>query len=359
MTQSILEAKRTPSNPRRYGMTVLGVVIALVVIASLVGLYFMNAAATGPSAAEARIQSWVNQLGDEELTPSRHLAQQKLEQAGDAAVDPLIAALHSSNAALRRNSAEMLGFISSPRALVALTTALANDSAVSVRSRAAWALGELYDLRAVSALERASVLDQNPQVRQEAAASLEALRSHLALEAGKNERITRAFAVAPGQPNLVYLAEMNQILISRDGGKTWGPAAGTLPSRVDSMAVSPLNSNLIYGGTESLGLYKSTDGGATWSAAGQGLGLEPGVRLDIAAIAIDPLDPERVYVATGAWVGTSQTTLVPTGVVVSLDGGDTWQKMSMPLTKTPITRLVIVENELYAATMDEVISIPL
>lgn len=358
MTHSILEAIRL-DHARRYSITLLGVGIALAFILALAGLYFMNAAATGPSAAESRLQSWVNQLGDEQLTPARHLAQHKLEQAGDAAVDPLIAALHSSNAALRRNSAEMLGFISSPRALESLTTTLANDPVVSVRSRAAWALGELYDLRAVTALERAAVLDQNLEVRQEASASLDALRSHLALGAGKDDRTTSAFAVAPSQPNIVYLADMNQISISRDGGKTWSLVGGTLPSRVNSVAVSPLNSNLIYAGTESLGLYKSTDGGATWRAADQGLGLEPGVRLDVSAIAIDPVDPARVYVARGAWVGTSQATIVPLGVMMSLDGGDTWQRMSTPPTQAPITRLVIVGNELYASAADAVISIPL
>jgi hypothetical protein len=359
MSQSILKGNRARNDVRHYGLTLLGVVIALAIIVVLVGLYFVNAAATGPSAAQARIQTWVNQLSDEQLTPSRHLAQQQLEKAGEASVDPLIAALHSPNASLRRNSAEMLGFIGSTRALESLMVTLANDPVASVRSRAAWALGELHDLRAVNALERASVSDQNPQVRLEASGSIDALRSHLAEEAAKNERLVDTFAVAPDQPNVVYLAEMNQISISRDGGKTWNPAASTLPSRVTALAVSPSNPNILYAGTESLGLYESADGGVTWIARNQGLGLEPGMRLTVTALTIDPRNPDRVYAAKGTWIGTSRATLVPLGIMLSLDGGETWQKVDMLAPQAAITRLVIIGNGLYALVNDEIISLSL
>lgn len=344
----------TQINLRKYGMTILGVVIALGIIVTLAGLYFMNAGAVGPSAAEARIQGWVGQLHDTELTPARHLAQQNLEKAGDSAVDPLVSALHSPDSTLRRNSAEMLGFIASPRSLDGLSGSLANDPVSSVRARAAWALGELHDTRAVNALVLASVLDQDIKVRREASGSLDALRANLAESAGKNERITSAFATAPGDANIIYLAEMNHISISHDGGKSWNPAPASPPSRVTALAVNPSDVNEVFAGTESMGLYESTDGGNTWASRNEGLGLDPGVRLTVTAIAIDPSNTDRVYLATGEWIGTSEATLTPLGIKLSSDRGLTWQPMTMVPVTSATTRLVIFGNTLYALTGDRV-----
>lgn len=359
MKQPIWHAAQDRSRIRKYSISILGVAIAVALITGAVGLYFVNVAATGPSASDSRVQAWVGQLDSEELTPARHLAQQHLEEAGGAAVDPLVSALHSPDSTLRRNSAEMLGFIGSPRSVNALAAALANDPVASVRSRAAWALGESNDLQAVSPLETASVRDQDARVRQEALGSLDALRSHLAMLAGKNDKNAGAFAIAPSQPSTVYLAVLNQISVSRDGGKTWIPVGGKLPSRVSSMVVSPANPNLIFAGTESLGLYETTDGGTTWRERNQGLGLGPGVRLSVTAVTIDPQQPDRVYVARGVWIGGEEASLSPLGVMVSQDRGASWAQANLPPGNRPISRLVIFGNELYVASGDAVTSIPL
>lgn len=354
MAQSIWKAPNVLTNLRNHGMTILGVAIALAIIGAVASLYFLNAAATPPSAAESRIQTWVGQLRDQELTPARHLAQQNLEKAGEAAVDPLVSALHSPDSIQRRNSAEMLGFIGSPRSLDGLSAALANDPVPSVRARAAWALGELHDLRAVNALELASVLDQDIKVREEASGSIDAIRADLAVAAGKNAKITSAFATSPGNSNVAYLADMNRVSISRDGGKTWNSVPNSLPSRVTSLAIDPSDADVVYAGTESMGLYESRDAGATWKPRNQGLGLDPGVRLTITAIAIDPSSPSRIYVATGEWIGTSEATLTPLGIKFSIDGGDTWHSVNMASGAQPAIRLVVFGNTLYALTGDQV-----
>lgn len=191
------------------------------------------------------------------------------------------------------------------------------------------------------------VLDPDSQVRREAKYSLTAEQARLAVAAGKNDTQISAFALAPSAPEVVYLAEMNQQAISRDGGKTWNAQTGKTSSRIVALAVSPTNSNVVYAGTESLGLYKSTDGGTTWVAMNQGLGQQPGERLSVTALAIDPQNPERVYAALGTWVGTSHASLLPRGIIQSLDQGQTWRLVDLGRNQV-ISRLVIVYHKLYA-----------
>jgi hypothetical protein len=251
----------------------------------------------------------------------------------------------------------MLGFVRSPLALDALVSAMSQDPVAAVRARSAWALGELNDLRAIDPLEQASVLDQDLQVRQEASGSLDALRSYLPQPAGKDPSRVSPFAVAPGDQNLVYLADFDRLWVSHDGGTTWGLTARSLPSRITSLAISPANANTVYAGTESMGLYKSTDGGTTWVPVNAGLGLNPGVRLTVTAITIDPHVPNRVYAARGVWLGTSDANLTPMGVMLSIDGGATWQTVNLPSTGGAITRLVINGNTLYGSWRDQIVSI--
>src|SRR5919202_6529141 len=187
---------------RNKSLTVLGVLIALAILAGAVGLYFVRAGAAPSSAAEARINGWVSQLSEERLTPTRHQAQQNLEKAGTAAVPALTAALHSPNATLRQNAAEMLGFIAAPEAIEPLRNALRNDSVPGGRSRAVWALGEMNDVRFLGDLEQASVMDRNLLVRQAAQGSIVALQQRFANAAGKNEQLVSAIAVAPNQSNV-------------------------------------------------------------------------------------------------------------------------------------------------------------
>lgn len=342
---------------RLRALTLLGIAIGLLLAGAAAGIYFGRVAATPPSTAQVQILGWVNQLSDAELTPGRHLAQQRLEAAGQASVGPLVSALHSPDPTLRRNSAEMLGFVRSSLALDALVNAMTSDPVPAVRARSAWALGELNDLRAVAPLEQATVLDGNSQVRQEASGSLQALRFYLPQLESKDRSRASAFAVAPGDHNLVYLADFNQLWVSYDGGATWALTAKSLPSRITSLAISQPNANAVYAGTESMGLYKSTDGGTTWSPVNTGLGLDPGVRLSITALAIDPLHPERVYAARGVWLGTSHATIQPLDVMLSTDGGKTWENVNLPATDSVIARLVITNNRLYASSRDQVVSV--
>ncbi|HET7564316.1 MAG TPA: glycosyl hydrolase [Gemmatimonadaceae bacterium] len=115
-----------------------------------------------------------------------------------------------------------------------------------------------------------------------------------------------------------------------DGGTTWKPVTdGQIKSSsVGAVAVSASNPDIVYigmGETELRGnvmqgdgVYKSTDGGKTWTH----MGLDD--TQAIARIRVDPSNPDLVYVAA---MGHPFGRNAERGVFRSKDGGKTWQKI--------------------------------
>ena len=141
---------------------------------------------------------------------------------------------------------------------------------------------------------------------------------------------TRAICGVPSQPNVFYMAPVNGgVFKSADYGRTWRPMFDDQPTAsVGAIAVSISNPNVIYVGSgEGLhrpdlsvgdGIYKSTDAGKTWTH----LGLRDGQQ--IAQLAVDPKNPDRVFVAVGGHpYGANQER----GVYRSLDGGKTFENV--------------------------------
>jgi hypothetical protein len=100
-------------------------------------------------------------------------------------------------------------------------------------------------------------------------------------------------------------------------GAGWGIDAG----RVTAVAVDPRNDDTIYMGAADGGIWKTTDGGATWASIGDELDTQA-----IGAIAIATGSPDTLYVGTGEAV-TSQDAYFGLGVYRSTDGGATFAKV--------------------------------
>lgn len=112
-------------------------------------------------------------------------------------------------------------------------------------------------------------------------------------------------AADPQRAGVVYAGTWGGIFKSTDGGATWRRTArGLGQAVVHSLAVAPSNSRVIYAGT-SRGVFVSRDEAETWQATQL-------TSDEILAVAVDPRDPRRV------WVGTSGN------VAWSRDGGATW-----------------------------------
>src|SRR5437870_7952575 len=84
-----------------------------------------------------------------------------------------------------------------------------------------------------------------------------------------------------------------------------GPEGGA----VLALAIDPRSPSTLYAGTRSGGVFKSTNGGASWSAVNTGLltilpdNSPPGtVTVTVSALAIDPLLPSTEYAAVGGTV---------------------------------------------------------
>jgi photosystem II stability/assembly factor-like uncharacterized protein len=140
----------------------------------------------------------------------------------------------------------------------------------------------------------------------------------------------RAVAGVPSQPNVSYIGFDNGgVWRSTDYGSTWHPLFDhESTGSIGAIAVAPSDPNVIYVGTGAgiirpdlavgNGVYKSTDGGKTWTR----LGLDDTQM--IAMIAVDPRDPNRVFVAAlGHPYGPNEER----GIYRSTDGGRTFQKV--------------------------------
>jgi len=134
-------------------------------------------------------------------------------------------------------------------------------------------------------------------------------------------RVTTVAGVV-SQPNVYYMGTPNGgVWKTTDGGRTWKPIFDAVHvASIGALAVAPSDPNVIYVATgeqgSGRGVFKSTDAGATWSSAG--LAEEH----FLSSIIIDPKDPNIVVAgAFGSAVATE-----PRGLFKSTDGGKSWTK---------------------------------
>lgn len=333
----------------------IAAVAAVVVLVGISAAVLNNVVATPVSPREAEIRGWVSQLSDSGLTAKRQQAQTQLESAGEEAVPSLMTALHSDDVNVRRNAADVLGYIGSTRATGTLIQTLTNDPAAAVRANAAWALGETQDATALTYLERASVLDPSEPVRTNANDAITFIQQSLVQRAGREVEQVNLVAVAPSTPSTLYLASQRDLLVSNDKGANWQTLTQALPSVVSSLAVNPTNPNILYAGMHSQGMYLSTDGGKTWQSLTDNFSNQAIGSSTVTAITVDPSNPMRVVMAHGIRVGDTGSEFFPLGVLYSNDGGKTWDNVMDLSEGQDVTRLEITNGKVYALTADKIL----
>ena len=157
---------------------------------------------------------------------------------------------------------------------------------------------------------------------------------------------SRRPAITVHRPERLYARQTNGILVSDDTGISWTQASA-LPSRPLALAAAGKTPGLVFVGTESLGLFRSNDGGVSWQPVESAvLGLDQGAPVAVTALAINPEDEQIVYAASNVWLGTNTAHLTPLGVAVSVDGGRQWLQLSRAqLGDTPVQRLEPVTGQ--------------
>jgi len=139
-----------------------------------------------------------------------------------------------------------------------------------------------------------------------------------------------SLAVDPSDPDTIYAgmvaatAQDHWIYKTTDGGVTWTPADTGLPSliTVSAIAVDPSDGDTVYAAIGYQRVYKSVDGGVTWAPSSTGIPQGSSG----AALAIDPAQPQTVY------VGTSQITVgghEQGRLYLSTDGGAGWTRVHL------------------------------
>jgi photosystem II stability/assembly factor-like uncharacterized protein len=149
-------------------------------------------------------------------------------------------------------------------------------------------------------------------------------------------------AVHPKDDNVVFVAAQGPLwkdggdrglYKTTNGGKTWTKALDISPmTGINEVHIDPVNPDIMYatsyqrrrhewvlidGGPEST-IYKSTDGGNSWRKINRGL---PGTDLGKIGMDISPVNPEVVYAIVEATAGEG-------GFFRSTNRGETWTKMS-------------------------------
>jgi len=128
--------------------------------------------------------------------------------------------------------------------------------------------------------------------------------------------------VHPTQPLTLYAGTGNGVFRSPDGGKTWSPINNGLNTPfVMGLVIDPLTPSTLYvaalgvGSGSSAGVYKSTDGGNSWQLRNNGL-----LSTNVQSLAIDPVTPTTLYAGAGDRNLISKTT----------DGADNWAAAGVP-----------------------------
>jgi photosystem II stability/assembly factor-like uncharacterized protein len=159
-----------------------------------------------------------------------------------------------------------------------------------------------------------------------------------------------AIAIAPSDANVIYVGSGEHpprgqsstygdgVYRSTDQGRTWVNVGLAATRQISAVRVHPADPNVVYvaaqgdrwKGTSDRGIYRSRDGGTTWTQVLKGENATSGA----SDLSMDPTNPRILYAAF--WDHQRQPWFVRSGgpgsgIWKSTDGGDTWTRLSQGL----------------------------
>ena len=181
-----------------------------------------------------------------------------------------------------------------------------------------------------------------------------------------------AIAVAPSDPNIVWVGTGESwvirysdvmgdgVYVSKDAGKTWKHMGLAETGRISRVVVHPTDPNVVYvcvvgrmtGPQDERGVFKTTDGGATWKRS---LFVEGG-KTGCSGLSIDAKNPNVLL--AGMWQAEQHTWGELSGgpgsaVYLTKDAGATWTKLTKGLPKPDVGKIDVQiapsdSNRMYA-----------
>lgn len=123
-----------------------------------------------------------------------------------------------------------------------------------------------------------------------------------------------------------------------DGPNIWTTSL-TAAGQIWSVAVNPANQDIIYAASNTQGMWKTTNGGLTWTAINAGI-----TNMTLNAVALSPANPNIVYCGGGAAAAAN-------GMYRSTDAGATWTQVNTGITQSPNTVQAIAVSQTDANTV--------
>lgn len=166
-------------------------------------------------------------------------------------------------------------------------------------------------------------------------------------------------AVAPSNPEVVWVGTGEASLRnctyygdgvykSTDGGQTWSNKGLKESHHIGRIIIHPHNPDIVYVAAQGhlytenseRGLYKTTDGGETWVKVLEV--IVEGRYIGVTDVCLNPLNPEIVYAATydrQRFPWSFRTAGPGSGIYRSIDGGKTWKKLKKGLPQGLLGRI--------------------
>jgi photosystem II stability/assembly factor-like uncharacterized protein len=168
------------------------------------------------------------------------------------------------------------------------------------------------------------------------------------LDYGINSSINTIIA-HPNEPSTLYAGTGSGVFKSTNGGRSWTAINNGLnDTRVIALVMDPSTPATLYAATQSFdtgnfGVYKTTDGGATWNLRKNGMGSNA----TIVCLAIDPVSPSTLYAAL-------QTSNANGRVFKTTDGADNWTQVGTGVPSVGFNSLTVDPHNnatLYATAL--------
>ena len=161
------------------------------------------------------------------------------------------------------------------------------------------------------------------------------------------------FVMDPSDHN-VLLAGSNRVYKSTNNGVSYSVVSGDLAfnpattrtfGTISTISISPIDPQTYYTGSSNGKVYRSIDGGASWTDKTLGLPVR-----NVTRVTADAFDANTVYCSLSGFNGSNE---VPVHVYKSINQGDTWVNVSGDLPNAPVNHILVDNldaNRLYAGT---------